>query len=144
MNSLDWAKAFQDIAGAVAYLREHERGNGKVSITGFCMGGALSLGTACRVRGLAAVVPFYGVPGDQDWAKVDAPIQAHFASRDDWATPEKAKAVQAAVQAGGGSMELFVYDADHAFFNEKRPEVYSKEASEQAWKRTIEFLRAHS
>ena len=144
MQSLDWGRALEDLAGAVAYLREHERSTGKVSVMGFCMGGALSFAVACNVRGLSAVAPFYGVPGDQDWSKVEAPIQAHFAKNDDWATPEKGAAIQAAVQKAGGSMELFVYDAAHAFFNETRPEVYSKDDAELAWKRTVEFLRAHT
>jgi dienelactone hydrolase len=43
------------------------------------MGGAIALATAVNVRGLSATVPFYGLPGDLDWSKVDAPIQAHFA-----------------------------------------------------------------
>ena len=144
MSTLDWGRALEDLAGAVTYLREHERSTGKVSVMGFCMGGALSFLTACNVPGLAAVAPFYGVPPDQDWSKVDAPVQAHFASHDDWATPDKGRAIKAAIERAGGSMELFVYDAQHAFFNEQRPEVHSKEASELAWKRTIDFLRAKS
>jgi dienelactone hydrolase len=43
------------------------------------MGGALTLATAVNVRGLAAAVPYYGLPGDLDWSKIDAPLQAHFA-----------------------------------------------------------------
>jgi len=144
MNALDRPKALDEIAGAVAYLRGHPRSTGKVAVCGFCMGGALSLATACQVPGLAAVVPYYGVPPGGDWAKVDAPVLGHFARRDDWAKPELAQKIQEQICAAGGSMELRVYDADHAFCNERRPEVYSAEAAALSWQRTLEFLRAHT
>lgn len=144
MNGLDWPKALGEIAAAVEHARAHARSTGQVAVTGFCMGGALSFATATRVPGLAAVVPYYGLPPSGDWAKVTAPVQAHFATRDDWATVDGARKIQDAITAAGGSMELHVYDADHAFCNERRPEVYSPEAAALSWKRTIEFLRKHS
>lgn len=138
MKALDHGKAVQEIAGAVAFLRE--RSNGKVAVTGYCLGGALSLASAVHIRGLAAVVAFYGLPGDLDWSKVDAPIQAHFAKHDDWATVAGAQKVKAAVP----SMDLHVYDAQHAFANDRRPDVYNPEAAKQAWGHALTFLRAHT
>ena len=139
MKALDFGKAVQEIAGAVAFLRE--RSSGKIAVTGYCMGGALALASAVNIRGLAAVVPFYGLPGDLDWSKVDAPIQAHFASHDDWATVAGAQKVKAAVTA---PMELHVYDAQHAFANDARPEVYNPTAAKQAWDRALAFVRSHT
>src|SRR5690349_21813527 len=40
MQGLDRDRALDDIAGAVQLLTSHPRCNGKVGITGFCMGGA--------------------------------------------------------------------------------------------------------
>jgi len=139
MKALDHGKAVQEIAGAVAYLRGHS--NGKVAVTGYCLGGALALASAVNIRGLAAVVAYYGLPGDLDWSKVDAPIQAHFATRDDWATVAGAQKVKAAVP---GAMDLHVYEADHAFANDRRPEVHNAAASQQAWDRSLAFLRAQT
>jgi carboxymethylenebutenolidase len=139
MKALDFGKAVQEIAGAVAFLRE--RSNGKVAVTGYCLGGALSFASAVNIRGLAAVVPFYGLPGDLDWSKVDAPIQAHFAKHDDWATVAGAQKVKAAVTV---PMELHIYDAQHAFANDRRPEVHNPEAAKQAWTHALTFLRAHT
>ena len=139
MGALDFGKAVQEIAGAVAFLRE--RGSAKVAVTGYCLGGALSFATAVNVRGLAAVVPFYGLPGDLDWAKVDAPIQAHFATHDDWAKVEGAEKIKAAVKV---PMELFAYDAQHAFCNDRRPDVYNPDAAKQAWDRALAFVRSHT
>jgi carboxymethylenebutenolidase len=139
MKALDFGKAVQEIAGAVAFLRD--RSNGKVAVTGYCMGGALSLASAVNIPGLAAVVPFYGLPGDLDWSKVTAPIQAHFAQHDDWATIAGAEKVKAAVKV---PMELHTYDAQHAFCNETRPDVYNAAAAKQAWDRALAFVRSHT
>jgi carboxymethylenebutenolidase len=141
MKALDFGAAVTQIGEAVAMLASHPRCNGKIAVTGYCMGGALTLATAVNVRGLAAVVPFYGLPGDLDWSKVDAPIQAHFAQHDDWATVAGAQKVKDAVKV---PMELHVYDAQHAFCNDQRPEVYNADACRQAWGRTVAFVRSHT
>lgn len=145
MTELPRERALGDIAGAVEYLRGHERTNGKVAVLGFCMGGALSFRAAAAVPGLAAVVPFYGLPDPKevDWKAVGAPIQAHFAKQDDWAKVEYAEGVKKTLEGLGKSMELHAYDAQHAFVNDTRPEVYSPEDAKQAFGRAVEFLKKH-
>jgi carboxymethylenebutenolidase len=141
LKALDFGKAVQEIGEAVAFLRAHPRSTGKVAVNGYCMGGALTLATAVNVRGLAAVVPYYGLPGDLDWSKIDAPVQAHFCTVDDWATVAGAQKIKDAVKV---PMELHVYDAQHAFANERRPEVHNPEATKLAWERTLAFVREHT
>jgi carboxymethylenebutenolidase len=145
MQELDGARAMADIAGAVSYLHAHPRVNGKVGITGFCMGGAYSFAAAANLPDLSAAVPFYGIPpaGRAEWSKVKIPVMAHFASRDQWATVKGAEEIKQQIEAHGGSMELCVYDADHAFVNDTRPEVYAPEAAKLAWDRTVTFLHRH-
>jgi carboxymethylenebutenolidase len=140
MGALDWGKAVGEIAGAVEFLKKHAQCTGKIAVTGYCMGGALAFATACNIKGLAAVVPFYGIPGQADWTKVEAPVQAHFATHDEWASVDKAKQIQQAIEG----MELHVYDAQHAFCNERRPEVYNAAACSQAWGRAVAFVRKHT
>jgi carboxymethylenebutenolidase len=144
MKKLDFARAIQQITGAVAFLKDHTRSTGKVSVTGYCMGGALSFATATTVPGLASVVPFYGLPPGGDWSRVDAPIQAHFALEDDWATVDGGKAIQDAITKHKHVMELHVYAAKHAFCNDQRPDVYNADACAQAWDRAVSFVRTHS
>lgn len=141
MNALDFGKAVQEIGAAAAFLRAHPRSTGKVAVTGYCMGGALAFATAVNVRDLAAVVPYYGLPGDLDWSKIDAPVQAHFATIDEWATVAGAQKIKDAVKA---PMELHVYEAQHAFANESRPEVHDAAATKLAWERTLAFVREHT
>ena len=83
----------------------------------------------------------YGLPPSASWENVDAPIQAHFASHDDWATVAGAKQIQETLAAQGKQMELHVYDAQHAFCNDKRPEVYDAAAAAQAWNCAVEFVQ---
>lgn len=145
MSELDTLEAVKEIAGAVAFLKEHPRSNGKVGVMGFCMGGALSFASACHVEGLGAVVPFYGIPPAEkvDYAKVTAPILAHFAKHDEWATVAKAEAIKKQLDGRGHPMELHTYDAQHAFVNDTRPDVYDATNAKLAWDRTVAFFKKH-
>jgi carboxymethylenebutenolidase len=143
MSGLDWGRAIDQARGAVDWLAAHERTTGRVGAVGFCMGGALTFAAAAAIPHLGAAVPFYGVPADQDWARIKAPVLAHFARRDGWAKPSSAEAIQKAVVAAGGTMELHVYEADHAFVNDTRPEVHDPESARVAWDRTVAFLTDH-
>jgi carboxymethylenebutenolidase len=144
MTALDGKQAMDDIAGAVAFLAAHPRSTGKVGITGFCLGGAYTFAAASAIPQLAAAVPFYGVPpADRlDFAKMKAPILAHFASRDQWATVAAAENIKKEVLAHGGSMRLEVYEADHAFVRDGG-KAYAPEAAKLAWERTLAFLHEH-
>lgn len=145
MTALDTLVAAQEIAGAAAYLKAHPRSNGKVGVTGFCLGGALSLAAACHVEGLSAVAAFYGIPPAEkvDYGKVTAPILMHVAKKDHWVTVARAEALKSELEAKGKSIELCIYDADHAFVNDTRPEVYAPAEAKRAWERTVAFFREH-
>jgi carboxymethylenebutenolidase len=145
MGQLDWGRAVAEIGAAVAFLRGHARSNGKVGVVGFCMGGALTFAASRHLDGLACAVPFYGVPDlpMDEYAKVKTPIQAHFAKTDDWAKASIAEEIQKKVRAGGGHMDLFVYDAGHAFMREGDPSHYDAAAAKLAWERATEFLKKH-
>jgi carboxymethylenebutenolidase len=143
MSEMDWKQAGEELHRAAAALRQRKPGT-KVGVTGFCMGGAVSLFAAAMDPEIAACVPFYGIPGEDrvDVTKIRAPVLGHFAKHDDWCTPDRVDALEKTLQGAGVPVELHRYDAKHAFFNDTRPEVYSKEDAETAWRRTVEFLRA--
>jgi carboxymethylenebutenolidase len=145
MQSLSTSGAMDDIAAAVATLKASPQSNGKVGVIGFCMGGAMTFAAAVSVLGIDCAVPFYGIPIDAYWdaEKMRVPIQAHFASRDGWAKPERARELADAVTARGGQMELFVYEAGHAFMREGDPSAYDEASATLAWSRAIAFLKQH-
>ncbi|WP_343627937.1 dienelactone hydrolase family protein [Roseateles sp.] len=145
MNGLDFADATtQDLQGALNHLRD-ELGCGKVGVMGFCMGGALTITSGVFIKDLQAAVCYYGIPPVEfaDPAKIEAPFLGHFATRDDWCTPEKVDALEARLKAGGHQPEIHRYVADHAFSNKTRPEVYDAAAAQLAWTRTLDFLKKH-
>jgi carboxymethylenebutenolidase len=75
--------ASQDVRGAVQFLKAR---SAKVGITGFCMGGALTLLASCMTPEIDAGVVWYGCPPLEyiDATKIKAPLQAHWATQDDF------------------------------------------------------------
>lgn len=143
MSSLDWGEAVsQDIQGAVNYLVT--TGSPSVAVLGFCMGGALTLLAAAGVTGLSAAVCFYGIPPAEaaDLSQIKLPLQAHFATDDDWCNADLIGQLETTLKRGDVRYELHRYEAKHAFMNESRPEVYAPEAALTAWGRTYDFLTA--
>ncbi|MCI0672456.1 MAG: dienelactone hydrolase family protein [Myxococcaceae bacterium] len=140
-QELDREKAVTLLLRATAALKSEQLG-AKVGITGFCMGGSLALLAATRIPGLAACVPFYGLPdrGRADYSVMRAAVQAHFAQHDDWCTPERVDQLEQDLQRLKVRYELYRYDAQHAFMNEQRPEVYSAENAQLAFRRAVDFL----
>ncbi len=143
MNSLDFQDATeQTVRGAVQLLAKD---GARVAITGFCMGGAIAVIGAARIPELSAAVPFYGLPPESVTkpSEIKIPVQGHFANKDDWCTPELVNRFEEGAVAAGKTVEVFRYDADHAFANEERATVHDHEAAELAWKRAISFLSKH-
>lgn len=145
MGALDKKKAVSEVGDAVAWLKTQPRCTGKVGVIGFCLGGALTFAAARYVEGLSAAVPFYGLPeiAPNDFGSVRVPIQAHFGKKDDWAKASVAEQIQKSVRAGGGQMDLFVYDAGHAFMRVGDASVHDEPSAKVAWKRAVEFLKSH-
>jgi carboxymethylenebutenolidase len=148
MMALNLERAARDMSGAVDHLMNSDRMRGDgVGVIGFCMGGGLALYLATtRPDVVQACVPYYGlIPWPQaapDWSKLMAPVQGHYASDDESFPPEKVQEFLDTLVSLDKEAELFIYDgADHAFFNDTRPEVHDEHASSLAWTRTLEFLR---
>lgn len=143
MDGLDWGGATnQDIRGAVQFLKA---GGQKAAVLGFCMGGALTILASVHVPELDAGVCFYGIPPKDaaDPQKIRVPWQGHFANTDDWCTPDAVNALEADLKAGGVNHELYRYDAQHGFVNNQRPEVYDETAANDAFNRSLTFLKAN-
>lgn len=128
----------EHIRGATLHLRQL---GGKAAVLEFCMGGALTLASAAMISELDSAVCYYGIPPAFDPKTVRVPVLMHFAKRDDWCTPANVEKLEEGFRAAGKSYELHRYDASHAFANDDRPKVYDPAATEQAWARTLAFLK---
>jgi carboxymethylenebutenolidase len=114
---------------------------GKIGITGYCMGGTFALRAACELDGLSAAAPFYGdIPSEQILAKLKTPTLFIAGARDNWITPEKVNELREAAHKYNLPVEIVSYDADHAFFNDTRTEVYNPEAAADAWQRVLNLF----
>ncbi len=147
MMALNIDVAAGDLAGAVAYLKKNS-GNpsGKVGIVGFCMGGALSLYAATKNKDVSACVVFYGGHPNvcPDLPNLKAPFLGLYGEQDKSVTVASVRDLERKLKDLGKEHEIHIYPGcGHAFFNDERREVYNKVAAEDAWKRTVEFFRAH-
>jgi len=147
MMALRIEETEKDLRGAIQFLLDHDTSTGsKVAIIGFCMGGALSLYAATKNPHVGACVVFYGGHPNvkPDLPNLQAPLLGIYAGRDRSVTPESARELERQLKALGKSVEVHIYpDADHAFFNDERPEVYNEKAAADAWRRVLEFFAKH-
>lgn len=110
-------------------------------ITGFCMGGTFALEAACKLEGLRAAAPFYGdIPDEFTLKGLKCPVLFISGTKDQWITPEKVAELERLAKANTLPIESVKYEADHAFFNDTRPEVYDEAAAKDAWSRVIKFF----
>lgn len=111
-------------------------------ITGYCMGGTFALRAACELEGISAAAPFYGdIPEESVLTKLKVPTIFISGTRDGWITPEKVATLEDAAERYELPIHSAKYDADHAFFNDTRPEVYDDAAAKDAWSLVIGFFK---
>lgn len=128
-------QTMMDVKAAVQALTE--QGN-RVGVIGFCWGGGLAI-RAAQVLDLACAVSFYGTRLTQYLNRpLRAPLLAHFGTEDEHVPAEMRQEAQAKLP----EMEVYLYDAGHAFANDARSS-YVTEAAELALSRTAAFLADH-
>ena len=143
MNALAIADGMETIRKAIdeAKLTYNVQ---KIGISGYCMGGTFALRAACEIGELSAAAPFYGdVPEEDALTRLAVPTLFIAGNRDGWITPEKVNALKEAARKHNLPVEVVSYDADHAFFNDTRPDVYNREAAADAWRRVLSLFSRH-
>ncbi len=147
MQGLDFAAAAgQDVRGAVQHLKS--TGSAKVGITGFCMGGALTVLAAVHVPEADAAVVWYGYPPLEyvDASRIRAPLLGHWATEDSAFPIAKVDELEKKLRDAGVVFEFHRYHAKHAFANETADSKnlpylkHDAAAAERAWGRTMKFL----
>ena len=103
-------------------------------ITGYCMGGTYALRAACVLEGLSAAAPFYGdIPEEDVLKNLTTPTIFVSGTKDQWINPEKVALLEDITERYELPVTSVKYEADHAFFNDTRPEVYDETAARDAW-----------
>eukprot|EP00567_Pseudictyota_dubia_P013210 CAMPEP_0197438958 /NCGR_PEP_ID=MMETSP1175-20131217/5814_1 /TAXON_ID=1003142 /ORGANISM="Triceratium dubium, Strain CCMP147" /LENGTH=237 /DNA_ID=CAMNT_0042968779 /DNA_START=91 /DNA_END=804 /DNA_ORIENTATION=- len=164
MDNLDFKNAVDEIETLCKDLQKDDADR-KIGVTGFCMGGALTLATAALVeKPLAACAPFYGIPPaelcDVATIRSKTPIQGHFGDLDGFegfTCPKSVAALEEKLGAAKGDdlkpCEILHYEKEgHAFMNtdafsvEQRkalnfPGDFDPETQKLAWSRLSDFLK---
>lgn len=147
MMALNLEQAVKDLSGAIDLLQERS-GGGKIGVVGFCMGGALAIvAAAARGDAVAACAPYYGVIGwpsiQVDYSAITGRVVGEYAENDDFAGPDAVRAQESAMREAGVDVAMHIHTgAQHAFFNDTRPEVYHAAAASEAWARTLDLFRS--
>lgn len=128
--------AFLDIGAAIAEAATA----GKVGITGYCFGGMLTWRAAHAGLGLSAASGYYGggVANYID-AAPQIPLEMHYGDRDAAIPLEQV----AQLRARYPQVPVYLYAADHGFFNDERKPSFDAASATVAFARTAEFFARH-
>jgi carboxymethylenebutenolidase len=147
MTALDFADAAaQDVRGAVQFLKGRA---GKVGVTGFCMGGALTVLSLCMIPELDAGVIWYGCPPLEyvDAGRLKAPVLGHWATQDEFFPIAMVDQLEGKLRDAGVRFDFHRYLAHHGFANEtalgpgRLPQTqFDPVWAQQAWDRTFAFF----
>ena len=147
MMALNIDAAEKNLRGAIDdLLARDEVTGGRVGTVGFCMGGQLSLYAACANPKVGACVDFYGIHPNvkPDLESLQAPVLGFFAENDGSVPPAVAHQLERDLAAAGKQAEVTVFEgADHAFFNDTRPQVYHETYANQCWEWMIQFFHRY-
>lgn len=134
MKKLNIETALLDVQAAME-LAEKETGT-KPAVIGFCYGGLLAWLSSTRLHPAAAIGYYAGGIGNFATETPHAPTILHFGRKDSHIPKEQVDKVQQAHP----DIEIFWYDADHAF-NRDVGESYDAPSAKLARERTLLFLK---
>jgi carboxymethylenebutenolidase len=120
--------------------------NGKSATVGFCWGGGTSFRYATSQPALNAAVVYYGTaPDASTFGAAHAPVLGFYGGDDARVTSTVAP-TDTAMKAAGKSYESHVFDgAGHGFLRAQADRNGANmRATEQAWPRTLEFIRQNT
>ena len=142
MTALAKPDGVADLLAVVAHLKNATGGNGRIGVTGFCMGGSFTTLLACSSSDVQAAAAFYGeIPDEAVLSKLACPLLYIYGSEDFWIQRPDVDRLAATLKKLGKPGEVKIYDgAPHAFFNDTRGEVYRPKEAADAWQRTLDLF----
>ena len=132
----------EDLITAVSFLaRDGSVSAQRIGVVGFCFGGGMAWRLITKDARIRAAVPFYGPnPPLEDVPKIQASVLGIYGSLDDRINAG-IDDIKAAMAEHNKVFEEVVYPgAQHAFHNDTNPDRYHRDASIDAWLRTLDWL----
>lgn len=142
-NSLDH-RAIHDLKASLGYLAGLPQvDDERLGAVGFSLGGSFVTAWACTDDRLRAVASYYGMnPRPLEAVRYSCPVVGSYPEKD--FTSAQAQKLQRELEHHGVPHDIKIYsDARHSFFDERRPRVHDPLASEDSWRRTMEFFGRH-
>ncbi|MCF3642510.1 dienelactone hydrolase family protein [Rhizobium sp. TRM95111] len=144
IGKLDRDTTTANAVASLGYLAGLDGSNGLVGAVGFCWGGGLVNRFATASPELKAGVAYYGAQAPaEDVPAIKAALMLHYAGLDERINAG-IDAYREALEAGGKTFEIHMYDGvNHAFNNDTSEARYDKAAAGLAWGRTVAFLQKY-
>ncbi len=140
-QGLDEAKAVDDSAAAMDFLRKHPACTGRVGAVGYCLGGNLAYLLSVRYKPDCSV-GYYGVGIEKtldEAAKLSSPLMLHVAGMDKFCPPEAQALIHQTLDPAPLVTIHDYPEQDHAF-GRLGGEHYNAQAAELANLRSLEFF----
>ncbi|HEX5281203.1 MAG TPA: alpha/beta fold hydrolase [Micropepsaceae bacterium] len=124
----------------------------RVVVMGHCMGGRMALLAAGRLPRFRACIVYYGGSVNRSWGdgptpfetlrNIDCPVLGFFGNLDKHPSPADVDQIDAELTAHAVPHVFHRYpDAGHGFQNPQHSAPAERAASEDAWEKTLAFLR---
>jgi len=143
-QGLDEAKAVEDSAAALDFLRKYPSCSGRVGAVGFCLGGNLAYLLAVRFNPDCSV-GYYGVSIEKsldEAPNLRGPLMLHIAGKDKFCPPEAQTAIHSALDSNE-LVTIHTYPEREHAFGRVGGEHYDQADAELANLRSLEFLVSH-
>ncbi len=141
MQSVKTERAQAIINGAITYAGDEA----DIATIGWCFGGGWSLqATILADEQAAGCVMYYGMPVKEEdkIQEIEADVLGIFGSQDSGITPEVVNTFEEQMEEADKEITVHMYEAGHGFANPSNPK-YDEEATEDAYAKTLAFLKAH-
>jgi carboxymethylenebutenolidase len=141
LRGLDEARAVEDAAAALAYVRSLKQCTGKVAALGYCLGGKLAYLMAASTS-IDAAVSYYGTgihAALAEASKISTPLLLHIAAEDALCPPPAQQEIARAL-GGISRVTLRTHQGVGHAFARRGSAAYIAAAAEAADAETLSFL----
>jgi carboxymethylenebutenolidase len=141
---LDASQVSADLDAVADYVVKLDACDGKLSVAGFCWGGAQSFAYATHRKTLKAAFVFYGSPPkDEELAKIECPVYGFYGEDDSRITSTVAATAESMKKLGKTFEPVTFAGAGHGFMRAGEAADASepnKKAQQDAWTRLKKLL----
>lgn len=150
-------EVLEDLEAAITYLKKIDSvDSSRIGIIGVCQTGRHALLLAAHRQDLSACVVFYGAVGGKEWGvdefrpepitalieRLSCPLLGVFGEADHLISVDDVLRFRGCLEQAKKSYHLKLYrDAPHGWLNDTMPGRYRKEATRDAWKLLLSFLK---